>query len=177
MSPLLRRSPWFLFLATLLPAILAAAAPSPFVGTWRYLPDGSTQLSGWDALDLVFAQQGATLTLTRDFSAGRRKFEDVTPLDPEGTVANVRVDWWPDNRHIGAYIGPDHQKQVRARWIEPDRILRTTTDLVLETQQGLHPVNILTDYRLSPRGDRLTVIELRSTRDRPTVYLFERVRP
>jgi hypothetical protein len=36
-------------------------------------------------------------------------------------------------------------------------------------------VNILSDYKLSANGAVLTLTELRSTRNRPIVYVFTRV--
>ena len=82
---------------------------------------------------------------------------------------------WPDNRHIGAYIGGDKTKRVRAEWLDDRRILRLSTDLVLDTQQGSREVNILSDYKVSAQGSELILTELRSTRNRPTVYVFTRV--
>ena len=93
------------------------------------------------------------------------------------SVSVVPVPWWTDNRHIGAYIGGDRTEKVRARWLDDGRILRTDADLVLDGQQGPRAVNILTDYKVSPSGGRLTVVQLRSTRDIPIVYIFNRVSP
>jgi hypothetical protein len=48
---------------------------------------------------------------------------------------------------------------------------------VLDTQQGPRDVNILSDYKVSANGAQLTLTMLRSTRNRPVVYVFERVNP
>jgi hypothetical protein len=102
-------------------------------------------------------------------------FDEVTALDLAKDVNVVPVEWWPDNRHIGAYIGPDRTKRVRVELLDEGRLLRTSADLVLATQQGERAVNILSDYRVSANGAVLTLIELRSTRNDPIVYVFTRV--
>jgi len=147
----------------------------PLAGQWRLLPDRSTDLSGWKVLDLTIALEGDVVTLHRQFAAGRRMFEDVTPVDLTKTDNIVPVSLWPDNRHIGAYIGGDKTKRVRGEWLDDGRVLRLNTDLVLATQQGERKVNILGNYTVSTNGDVLTLIELRSTRTRPVTYVFQRV--
>ena len=156
---------------------MSAAEPDAHLlaGTWRYDPERSTELSAWGTLQLVIAADGPHITLTRHWAAGRRTYDEVTPIDLTRTVNVVPVDWWPDNRHIGAYIGGDKTKKIRAELLDDGRRLRLSADLVLATQQGEHKVNILSDYKVSANGARLTLIELRSTRDEPVIYVFQRV--
>ena len=144
-------------------------------GTWRYDAARSTELSSWGALRLVITVDGTRVSLTRQFTAGRRNFDEVTALDLAQAVSVVPVEWWPDNRHIGAYIGGDKTKRIRAELLDGGRLLRTSADLVLATQQGERAVNILSDYRVSANGAQLTLIELRSTRNDPIVYVFNRM--
>lgn len=143
-------------------------------GTWRFDPARSTDLSPWQTLDLEIRVDGSRVTLTRHLGAGRRTYDDVTALDLTKAVNVVPVPWWSDNRHLGAYSGGDRTKKVRAELLDGGRILRTNADLVLDTQQGARAVNILRDYKLSASGTQLTVIELRSTRSEPVVYVFKR---
>jgi hypothetical protein len=156
---------------------LRAAEPAArlLAGTWRYEAARSTELSSWGALRLVILVDGPHVTLTRQLAAGRRTYDEVTPLDLTRAVNVVPVDWWPDNRHLGAYIGGDKTKRIRAELLDGGRMLRTSADLVLATQQGERAVNILTDYKVSANGTQLTLIELRSTRNDPIVYVFQRV--
>ena len=156
---------------------LSAAEPDAHLlaGTWRYDATRSTELSAWGALKLVITVDGPHVTLTRQFFAGRRSFDEVTALDLRQAVNVVHLDWWPDNRHIGAYIGGDKTKRIRVELLDGGRLLRTSADLMLATQQGDHAVNILSDYRVSANGSQLTLVELRSTRNDPIVYVFKRV--
>ena len=156
---------------------LSAAEPDAHLlaGTWRYDAKRSTELSAWGTLQLVITVNGPHVTLTRHLEAGRRGFDDVTPLDLTQAVNVVPVEWWPDNRHLGAYIGGDKTKKIHAEVLDGGRMLRLNADLMLSTQQGDRAVNILSDYKVSANGAQLTLIELRSTRNEPIVYVFQRV--
>ena len=105
----------------------------------------------------------------------RSVYSDRLVLDLGQPETTVPLDYWPDNRHLGAYIGDDHTRRVRPQWLDGGRILRLSTDLTLETQQGPRAVNILSDFKVSANGAQLTITELRSTRNRPVVYIFNRV--
>lgn len=165
-----------LLLVCLVPRLSAQPTdPHLLAGEWRYDAARSTPLSSWGALKLLIAVDGSRVKLTRQFTAGRRNFDEVTALDLTKPVNVVPVEWWPDNRHLGAYIGGDRAKRIRAELLDGGRLLRTSADLVLTTQQGERPVNILSDYRVSASGNQLTLIELRSTRNDPIVYVFNRV--
>lgn len=169
--------PLLLFVA--LPGLLhAAAATFPLLaGHWRIDLERSTELSPWKTFDLTIAVTGDTVRIQRDLGWGRRTFTETMTLDTSAGENVVPVEWWADNRHLGAYIGGDKTKRVRAQWLDDRRILRLSADLVLDTQQGERDVNILSDYKVSASGAELTLIELRSTRNRPIVYVFKRVSP
>jgi hypothetical protein len=152
----------------------AAAAASPLAGTWRIDLTRSTELSPWKDYDLSLTIEGDQVKIHRRLAWGRREFSDAMTV-AAGQTVTVPVEMWPDNRHLGAYIGGDRTKRVRAEWLDDGRVLRLTTDLILDTQQGPRPVNILSDYKVTANGAQLTLTELRSTRNRPVVYVFTRV--
>lgn len=162
-------------LSLLLLIVPLAAATNPLAGTWRFDPSRSTELSPWQSYELTLDVAGDVVTISRQLGSGRRGFNDTMTLNTTAADNVVAVELWPDNRHLGAYIGGDRTKHVRAEWLDGGRILRLSTNLVLSTQQGDRPVNILSDYKVSANGAVLTLIELRSTRNRPVVYVFNRV--
>ena len=153
----------------------ADAAPSSLAGTWRIDLKRSTELSPWNSFDLVIALDGPRVSITRKLAWGRRDFTDQITIDTTKRENVVPIDWWADNRHLGAYVGQDHRRRIHAQWLDDRRILRLSTDLVLEAQQGPRAVNILSDYKVSASGAQLTLTELRSTRNRPVVYVFNRI--
>lgn len=156
---------------------LRAADASPLAGTWRIDLSRSTELSPWKGYDFTLNIAGDQVTLHRKLGWGRRQYSDTLVIDTSRADNVVPIEMWPDNRHLGAYIGGDKTMRVRAEWLDNRRILRLSTDLVLDTQQGSRAVNILSDYKVSADGSRLTLTELRSTRNRPVVYVFNRVTP
>lgn len=170
-----RISPLFAFAALVFLPAAASATEATLAGEWRYDASRSTELSAWTACDLRIAIVGDKVSIHRRLSWSRRDYEDQTDFTLAQPAVTVPADWWPDNRHLGAYIGADHTKRVRGESLDQGRILRVTTDLVLETQQGSRAINGLSDYKVSTSGDQLTLTELRSTRNRPIVYIFKRV--
>ncbi|PTX94479.1 hypothetical protein [Opitutus sp. ER46] len=160
--------------ALLLPS-LHAADSSPLSGQWRYDATRSTELSPWKSFDLTLAIDGDKVTIHRRLGWARRDYEDTTEFRLNQPPIVVPAPWWPDNRHLGAYATGDKTKRVSGVLLEKGRILRLNTDQVLGTQQGPREVNVLTDFKVSVSGTQLTVIELRSTRSRPIVYVFNRV--
>ena len=145
-------------------------------GTWRFDRARSTELSPWQDYALTIAVEGSRVTFQRQLGAGRRGFADTMTVDVSRPDNVVPVTMWPDNRHLGAYIGGDKTKRVRAEWLDGSRILRLSTDLVLSASQGDRAVNILSDYKVSANGAVLTLTEFRSTRNRPVVYVFNRAK-
>ena len=153
----------------------AAATATDFNGTWKIDLHRSTELSPWKSMELTFDVKGDHVVLHRAFAWGRRTFKETLDLNLKQEVNFVPTPWWPDNRHLGAYSAGDQIKRVRASWLDGGRLLRLSSDLTPETQQGNREVNILSDYKLSANGAVLTLTELRSTRNRPVVYVFTRV--
>lgn len=155
--------------------VCTANTSSPLAGSWAIDLARSTELSPWKSYDLTITIVGDIVTFDRHLAWGRREFRDQLALDLSKPETIAPVEMWPDNRHLGAYIADDHAKRVRATWLDDHRILRLSTDLTLSTQQGDRAVNILSDYKVSANGAQLTLTELRSTRNRPIVYIFHRV--
>jgi hypothetical protein len=151
----------------------ASAADNPLTGSWRIDLARSTELSPWKDYELTISTAGDTVTIGRRLAWGRREFADTMTVG-SAAITILPVAMWPDNRHLGAYIGGDRTKRVRAEWLDAGRVLRLSTDLVLATQQGDRAVNILSDYKVTANGAQLILTELRSTRNRPVVYIFTR---
>lgn len=147
---------------------------SPLAGTWHVNAVRSAELSPWRDYDLTITVEGTKISIARELGWGRRHFSDRMVLDSTQKTNEVPIELWPDNRNLGATIGSSHTKKVSVTWLDDGRILRLSTDLVLETQQGSRSVNILSDYKVSANGDYLTLTELRSTRNRPVIYVFNR---
>jgi hypothetical protein len=151
----------------------ASAGDPGISGEWTIDREASTAIDPWSRIDLTIEVEGDSITLTRRISAGRRFHKQVYPLQVNKTI-KVKVDWWTCNRHIGAYMGDDGIERINTRWKDQGRTLCLQSHYKLRTQQGETPVRSYFEYRLSPCGKELTVIELRSSRNQPQVHVFRR---
>lgn len=170
------RTTFFLFIAFLagsVGSVLHGTDLHGFGGSWTIDREASSAIDPWRRIHLEIAVEGDAVTLERTVTTGRRNSTETYPLKVGRTV-RVPVEWWTGNRHIGAYMGGDGRKAMTAAWMDGKRTLRVTADYVLETSQGESPVRSYTEYRLSPDGQTLTVLGLRSTRNLPTVHVFKR---
>lgn len=145
-------------------------------GTWVLDKDLSTDIDPWLHLSVEIAADGDGVILKKMWRGSREggATTDSVRLAPGGTVVSEPMEQWPDNRHLGAYIAGDRTKTVASRWEDGGRTLVTEATLTVSIQQGERDLRIYTEYRLSPEGDRLDVLELRSTRPRPTHFVFFR---
>lgn len=145
-------------------------------GTWILDKDLSTDIDPWLNLSVEIAADGDGVILKKMWRGSREggATTDSVRLIPGSAVVSGPMEQWPDNRHLGAYIASDRTKTVAARWEDGGRTLVTEATLTVSIQQGERDLRIYTEYRLSPEGDRLDVLELRSTRPRPTHYVFFR---
>ena len=174
-----RLLPPLLVIASLM---LTASSPIPdppdasFGGTWVLDSDLSTAIDPWQNLSVEIEMDGDAVVLQRNWRGSREggAFADSVRLVPGTTVQSEPMLQWPDERHLGAYIAGDRRKSVASRWADDGQTLITESTLTLSIQQGEQPIRIYTEYRLSPEGDRLDVLELRSTRPRPIHYVFTR---
>jgi hypothetical protein len=144
-------------------------------GTWRLVTAESSPIDPWNTLTVAIDAGPARLSLTRRWHGPT----DYTTTDSvripiDGDAHRAPLPEWPDNRHIGAFADPDRPRRVQAEWLDDGRTLRVTSRFGVETSQGTQRVRTYTEYRVAPDGDRLVVIELRSTRPKPRRYVLER---
>jgi hypothetical protein len=170
-----QRLPKKIFSASVIWWMLCASAWSvpSLSGKWVVEPAQNSALDPWRKIVLDIEVEGSAVTIAREVSAGRRVSSATYPLKIDETV-KVPVAWWTGNRHIGAYMGGDGTETMRATWLD-DRTLGVVSHYTLATSQGETPVRSTFEYRLSTDQQRLTVIELRSSRDRPIVHVYTRL--
>ena len=163
-----------LAITTSLPAL--SQPDASLAGTWVLDHDASTAIDPWRNLTVEVTLDGDAVVLERQWRGSREggAFSDSVRLVPGTTVRSEPMLQWPDERHLGAYIAGDRRKTVASHWADDEQTLVTESTLTLSIQQGERPIRIYTEYRLAPGGDRLDVLELRSTRPRPIHYVFTR---
>ena len=147
-----------------------------FSGTWQLDAERSTAVDPWRDLTLAMDVRGDTVAMARRWRGSREGglFTDSARVVAGGGAVDVRLGQWPDNRHLGAYVTGDSLQTVAARWADDRRTLIVERDLTLSVQQGTADVRVYAEYRLAPGGDRVDLLELRSTRPSPLHYVFRR---
>ncbi|MBI5688773.1 MAG: hypothetical protein HZC55_01655 [Verrucomicrobia bacterium] len=157
----------------LLPAVLAAHPA--FAGRWRLDPAQSTALDGWTAVDLVVRLQGTKVDLQHDMAWRATKVTGTNTVDTAAPV-EIRNFFRIDQRHQAVYAQPQKTARTTAAWIDGGRTLRVEALVPLEISQGDTTVRHTLEYRLLEGDNTLLLIELRSSRPRPLVYRFTRVK-
>lgn len=155
-------------------APLLTHANDAFSGEWVTVRELSTALDPFSRIELKIDVDGSEIILEELYSTGRRFNAETYKLDTKKKKNVVPITWWSANRHLGAYIGGDKTMTIMANWIDDGSTLQLESHFVLETSQDETPVRTYSEYRLSRGGERLTRLELRSTRPLPIVHVFER---
>lgn len=162
-------------LLLLLPLSLAAAdLPSALTGTWTFDRERSTDLSPWRTATIEISLDGSQLVVSRSLKWGRRIHQQNLSVDLSASSTTNPLEWWVDNRHLGAYAPHGGTRVISPTVLDEGRVLRLSMDYTLETQQGDRAVNTLRQFQVSPDGQVLTVTDLRTTRPRPVVHVYQR---
>ena len=157
--------------------LLSMTAPPTLTGHWTLDADRSTPVDPWRDLSLRLDVTDSTATIVRSWTYRRLAHADSVTVPLDGSPHPSTVTWWADSRHLAAHVQPGDTKTVRAWTDDGGTTLRVEQHLTLHTSQGTAPVRVYTEYRLAPDGDRLDVLELRSSRPAPLHYVFRRAEP
>lgn len=153
--------------------VLATANPA-FEGRWRLDPAASTALDGWHKMDLAVDLDGTKVALAHTMQWRTTVHEAVNVLDTSAPV-ELKDFFRVEQRHMAVYPAKHGVTKATAAWIDGGRTLRTEVLTPVEVSQGDVIMRITTEYRVSETGDKLTVIELHSSRNRPLVYVLNKV--
>lgn len=163
-----------LLLAALIFPIAVFAANPDFSGKWVIDKERSTAFDPWSTIELEIEVKGKRVWIDELVSTGRRKNLQSYELDTKASVNEVPIALWTGNRHIGAYIGGDRVMRIVAQWVDEDRTLQLDCNYTLRTSQGETPARSHKEFRISTDGDQLIMMEMRSSRPRPILYVFNR---
>lgn len=152
-----------------------ATSAEEFEGRWQIVKSESNAIDPWNDLqvDLAVDPTGVRLVRTWRGAYGYTGMDSIhVPAD--GAFHRSPLDQWPDNRHIGAFARTDRTRRVSLQWIDQGRTLRVESRFWVEVSQGTRQIRTYAEYRLAPNGERLVILELRSTRPRARRYVLER---
>ncbi len=155
----------------LIPSVLAN--PN-LIGCWRFDPALSSPLDGWHKMDIIIQIQGNEVKITYNMLWRTSKVIATNTFDTTQTL-DLRDFFRIEQRHMAVYPVQQGITKATAAWIDDGRTLRTEVFTPVEVSQGEVIMRITTEYRVSETGDKLTLIELHSSRTRPLVYVFKKV--
>jgi hypothetical protein len=148
-------------------------------GTWRFLPDRSTDIATWRSRtpQLTISQEGGMVVILHEWlERNQVVFVDslvFRPGEPPSHVP-VRSVIWSENWFMGVLAKKGTMKAVSGSWIDRERELRVTTEQAVTVSQGETVLRTTREYVLDPAGKTLTLTELRSTRPTAVILVFER---
>lgn len=158
--------------------LTGTSANEHFAGAWELMEEASTPADPWRTLDLEISIEGDAITVIRIWTGSYNlQGTDTLRLVPGTGIQVEPMRVWLDNRHLGVRIPPNATREVVAEWKDVGRTLTVEQQTVVTTSQGDTPLRIYSEYRLSADGERLELLEFRSTRPRPVSYAFRRAHP
>lgn len=156
-------------------ASLGAATGSPeFEGRWRLDPAASSTLDGWTAMDLALKIDGDEVAIRHDMRWRRTRVSQTNVVNTARPV-ELADFFRVEARHMAVYPLKDTLTPVTAGWLDGGRTLRVEAVTSVEISQGEALMRIYQEYRVAEGGGTLTLIELRSSRNRPLVYVFRKL--
>ena len=153
--------------------VMATANPA-LAGHWQLDTTQSTALDGWNKMDLTIGLDGSKVSVDYRMQWRATVHEATNVFDTDTPVA-LDEFFRVEQRHMAVYPAKHGVTKAVAKWIDGDKTLLTEALTPVEVSQGDVMMRITTEYRVSETGDRLTVIELHSSRNRPLVYVFNKV--
>jgi len=151
---------------------------APHTGTWTLVKSQSSAIDPWRRLRVSIDADRSDLTVVRTWTGAYRVTSvDSVRIPIDGARHEVPIPQWHDNRHIAVRPTVDSIKYVSAQWIDRGRTLAVETHMPVLTSQGETKIRMHSEYRIAPDGQRLDVLELRSSHPRPIHYVLEPADP
>lgn len=161
-------------LAAICFAAVASANPA-FAGRWRLDPAQSSPLDGWTKMDLILALEGPQVAITHEMQLRATRHNATNVVNTEKEVAAAGF-FRVEQRHMAVYPAKGGVTHTTAAWIDGGRTLRTESLTPVEVSQGDVMMRITSEYRLGEGDHILTLIELHSSRNRPLIYIFKKIK-
>jgi len=156
--------------------LVALASANPEIaGRWQLDVARSSALDGWNKMDLVISLDGSVIALRHEMQWRSTKYEATNLVDLTQPVSSDHF-FRIEQRHMAVYPTKGGVTKTTAEWIDGGRTLRTESMTPVEVSQGDVIMRITSEYRIGEGAESLTLIELHSSRQRPLVYIFRKVK-
>ena len=146
-------------------------------GRWKFMPKEGTDIVTWrykhQELEITNKQEEIAL-LQKFFYRKKVAYVDSMIIIPGGEprTSIQRTQNWAGNWYMGILAQVGSEKKVHGKWKEEHKVLLVERKEVLQTSQGEIDLNTTREFRVD--GDKLIVLEKRSTRPTPITLVFEK---
>ncbi len=144
----------------------AAVVGAPeFAGTWKLIPELSTEIDLYATLTLEVSLKEEGVLLVQTWGTTRR-FVDSLDLRTDGkpTLVPVKNRVFPTNVFMGLAMPVGSERQLVARWDRDGTVLKVQETFTVRGSQGPTPVQCTHTYELREDGDILIYEIARSSR-------------
>jgi hypothetical protein len=171
----MKRSLLITFLA--LTSIGAAQIDPSFIGSWKYLPEKSTEIDLYNTMSVQIQQRGGGILFIHQWGAGRAYADTVVVNDLTGKATErkeITSRVFPTNVFMGLMMPRGAIRTIGAKYDKKNSVLLLDEHYPLRGSQGEIPEHVESSYRLSSDKQVLTLTIARSTRAQspPIVYTF-----
>ncbi len=175
----------FLFMQTVLLlsflfSLSCADKTKTIYGTWQLNSKKSTDIVTvqYRQLEMKIQKEGEAVTITHLWMS-RNKIASVDSVHfiPGGDAVKIPVtsQIWPDNWYMGVLEKSGTFISFKGSWKEPDRKLELVKEQAVETSQGDTKIKTNLSFQLDRKGNKLILIEKRSSRLTPIQLVFDRM--
>ncbi|HLP15456.1 MAG TPA: GxGYxYP domain-containing protein [Bacteroidota bacterium] len=167
-----------LFLFVTAQSALAQLDPS-FIGSWKYIPEKSTEIDLYGSVSLEVKQLGSGARLVQTWGAGNSYRDTIELNDLSGRTTmheNISSRVFPTNVFMGLSMIVGEQREFTSTYDKKTRTLTIDERMPLRASQGATNVRTISTYNVSDDKQFLTLTIARSTRkeSKPLVFTFAR---
>ena len=170
-----------LFLALLMSLILSCQKKNDTIfGRWKLNLKESTDLVTWRyrQLEMAIRENGGKIEIINHWKSRRAgDWVDSLAFVPGGDTVRIPIKTahWPENWYMGVLSIPGTVKKVSGYWDKPKRELTVYLGQLVQVSQGRRVISTQKNFSLNRAGDKLTVIEKRSSRPTHILLSFDRI--
>ena len=167
--------PWLIAMLIVVSGVNASG--QSLDGSWVMITEEGDDMDPWRGRTVDITISADSVTILSHWQAGRYWQRDSMTVSTDGAINTIpiRPGKWMNHVYLGVFVPDDASRDVQASWSPDNRTLTVESVVPLETSQADTFVTITSTYRVDESGNRLSVLEERSSRKTgPMTYIFER---
>jgi len=157
-------------------ALCCSDANQTIYGRWTFVPEEGTDIVTWRyrQQELEVSNNDGEIAVLHYFYYRKKvAYIDSMIFMPSGdqSISKQTTPNWAGNWYMGVLTQVGSAKKVSGKWQQEHKVLQVEREDLLQTSQGEKLLNTTLEYRVE--GNRLIVVEQRSTRPTPVKLVFK----